>query len=120
LQKELEDEYNATLRDILANNPMGYGEDYNDSNHDNESIINNVTVTVSGKTVTISFDLTADTTIRALVCNVLGVVYRQEIQTGHAGEHCHMQVYCGGLSAGNYVLHLQVNGKTVFSSPCNL
>lgn len=120
LQKELEDEYNATLRDILANNPMGNGEDYNDSNHDNESIINNVTVTVSGKTVTISFDLTADTTIRALVCNVLGVVYRQEIQTGHAGEHCQMQVYCGGLSAGNYVLHLQVNGKTVFSSPCNL
>lgn len=120
LQKELEDEYNETLRDILANNPMGNGEDYNDSNHNNESIIDNVTVTVSGKTVTISFDLTADTTIRALVCNVLGVVYRQEIQTGHAGEHCQMQVYCGGLSAGNYVLHLQVNGKTVFSSPCNL
>ena len=119
-QEELEDEYNETLRDILANNPMGNGEDYNDSNHNNESIINNVTVTVSGKTVSISFDLTADTTIRALVCNVLGVVYRQEIQTGHAGEHCQMQVYCGGLSAGNYVLHLQVNGKTVFSSPCNL
>ena len=120
LQKELEDEYNETLRDILANNPMGNGEDYNDSNHNNESIIDNVTVTVSGKTVSISFDMTADATIKALICNILGVVYRQESQTGHAGEHYQMQLYCGGLSAGNYVLHLQVNGKTIFSSPCNL
>lgn len=120
LQKELEDEYNASLREILVSNSVGNDGDNNDSKNDNESIIDNITVTVSGKTVTVSFDLTADTTVRALVCNVLGVVYRQEIQTGHAGEHCQMQVYCGGLSAGNYVLHLQVNGKTVFSSPCNL
>lgn len=120
LQKELEDEYNASLREILVSNSVGNDGDNDDSNNDNESIIDNITVTVSGKTVTVSFDLTADTTVRALVCNVLGVVYRQETQTGHAGEHCQMQVYCGGLSAGNYVLHLQVNGKTVFSSPCNL
>jgi hypothetical protein len=44
----------------------------------------------------------------------------EESQIGHAGEHYEMQVYCSGLSAGNYVLHLQVGGKTVFSSPCNL
>ena len=122
-QQELEDEYNAALRDMLASNSSGTNGGIsathaNDSN--NGSPIDNVNVSVSGKTVSISFDMTADTTVKALVCNVLGVVYRQESQTGHAGEHYEMQVYCGGLSAGNYVLHLQVNGKTVFSMPCNL
>lgn len=123
-QAELDDEYNAAVREMLANNPEGIDTNTSGNDDSNNSVdatfAKNVNISVSGKTVNISFDLTADTTIRALVCNVLGVVYRQETQTGHAGEHCQMQVYCGGLSAGNYVLHLQVNGKTEFSCPCNL
>ena len=123
-QEELEDEYNAALRDILSSNPSALGGSKGDDNADNDgnapSSIENVNVSVSGKTISISFDLSADATVKALVCNVLGVIYRQESQTGHAGEHYEMQVYCGGLGAGNYVLHLQVNGKTVFSMPCNL
>lgn len=123
-QAELDDEYNAAVREMLANNPEGIdtntsGNDDSNNNTDATSA-KNVSVSVSGKTISVSFDLTSDTTVRALICNVLGVVFKQESQTGHAGEHYQMNVYCGGLSTGNYVLHLQVNGKTVFSNPCNL
>lgn len=123
-QAELDDEYNAAVREMLANNPEGIdtntsGNDDSNNNTDATSA-KNVSVSVSGKTISVSFDLTTEAVVKALICDVLGIVHRQESQTGHAGEHYQMNVYCGGLSAGNYVLHLQVDGKTVFSNPCNL
>lgn len=124
VQAEIDDEENEEIRRQLASASHSSTSDGDGSANDNtpaDSLpLENVDVSVSGKTISVSFDLTSDTTVRALICNVLGVVFKQESQTGHAGEHYQMNVYCGGLSAGNYVLHLQVDGKTVFSNPCNL
>ena len=55
----------------------------------------------------------------ALVCSVSGIVYRQQSQTGQAGDYSLMPICCDGLHRGQYVLYLNVNGQ-VTSQTVNL
>ena len=73
--------------------------------------IQNIKTNVNGGTVTVSYDLLADATVTALVCDVSGVVYRQQSQTGQAGDSYQMTILCNGLRCGQYVLYLNANGQ---------
>lgn len=81
--------------------------------------IRNVVVSTSGLTLTVSYELTEDATVKAMVCNVAGMVLRQESQSGVAGTNNEMAINCAGLRRGQYVLYLNVNGQ-VTSMTINL
>ena len=108
-----DDDENVKIRALLAEEEKqnNIGNDSKQNSSDSSWKINNIKVNVSGATVNISYDLLADASVTALVCDVSGIVYRQQSQTGRAGESCQMTILCDGLRHGQYVLCLNVNGQ---------
>ena len=112
-QQQLFDPENEEARNLSASNDTGTVADSKNSGQDSTqpSAMSRYDISVSGQTVTVDYDLTEDATVKALVCNVMGMVFRQQSQTHGAGEHYRMQLDCTGLRRGQYVLYLNVNGQ---------
>ena len=117
-QQALYDEENEKVREQLAaiDNQNTDNAGQGDSQ---PSAMSRYDVSVNGQTITIDYDLTEGATVKGLVCNVMGMVFRQQSQTHGAGEHYQMQLDCTGLRRGEYILHLNVNGQ-VISNTVNL
>lgn len=108
-----DDSENAKIRALYAER-QEQEKFINNPEHDpseNVQQIQNIKTNVNGGTVTVSYDLLADATVTALVCDVSGVVYRQQSQTGQAGDSYQMTILCNGLRRGQYVLYLNANGQ---------
>lgn len=108
-----DDEANAAIRALMADR---YRQKETSLNSDTDpdgsaAFLQNVRISVNGSTVSVSYDFLEDAAVTALVCNVSGIIFRQQSQTGRAGESCQMTIRCGGLRKGQYVLYLNVNGQ---------
>ena len=114
-QLALYDEENEKVREQLAaiDNQKTGNAGQGDSQ---PSVMSRYDVSVNGQTITIDYDLTEGATVKGLVCNVMGMVFRQQSQTHGAGEHYRMQLDCTGLRRGEYVLYLNVNGQVTSST----
>lgn len=114
-QLALYDEENEKVREQLAaiDNQNTGNAGQGDSQ---PSAMSRYDVSVNGQTITIDYDLTEGATVKGLVCNVMGMVFRQQSQTHGAGEHYQMQLDCTGLRRGEYVLYLNVNGQVTSST----
>ncbi len=108
-----DDEENATIRELMADSHKQMDTTLNSGTDPDETtaFLRNIKVSTNGAAVSVSYDLQKDATVTALVCNVSGIVFRQQSQTGRAGESCQMTIRCGGLRKGQYVLYLNVNGQ---------
>lgn len=113
------DEENEEIRRLLAKEDGektqedGGSDDKCRSQSDggrNSSAAENVSISVSGSSVVVSYDLTTDATVKALVCDVSGIVRRQNSQSGIAGSSYRMVIECYGLRHGEYIIYLNVNG----------
>jgi len=116
----LDDPENEQLRNLLAyNEGRGIGNiNSRKMNNNNEkdcldNILQNMNVSVNNSTVNIGYTLLQDAIVTALVCDVSGIVFRQQTQKGQSGDACYMSIFCGGLHHGQYVLYLNVNGKII-------
>ena len=67
-------------------------------------------VNVSGHSITIDYSLRATANVRALLCDVRGMVYKSHTAANPAGSDYCFTLDCTGLRAGEYVLYLNVNG----------
>lgn len=106
------DEENAQIRNLLAEADKNNGNHQDgDNKTPNNSPIQDVQISVNGSMMTVSYSLTADATVKALVCDISGIVYQQKSQAGKAGDDCQMTIHCDGLRHGQYVLYLNVNGQ---------
>lgn len=107
-----DDEANDAIRALIADRHEQRETTPNsDTDPDGAAqILQNVRISTNGSTVSVSYDLLKDATVTASVCNVSGIVFRQESLTGSAGESCQMTIRCDGLRRGQYVLYLNVNG----------
>lgn len=108
-----DDEANAAIRALMADR---YRQKETSLNSDTDpdgsaAFLQNVKISVNGSTVSVSYDFLKDAAVTALVCNVSGIIFRQQSQTGRAGESSQMTIRCGGLRKGQYVLYLNVNGQ---------
>jgi len=113
----LYDEENRRVREQLAAIDGKNGGDSGSEKDDGmPSAMSRYDIAVSGQTITIDYDLTEGATVKGLVCNIQGMVFRQQSQTHGAGEHYRMQLDCTGLRRGEYVLHLNVNGQVTSST----
>ena len=120
-QQRLEDPENEEARKLLASNGSngsnGSGADNGNSSRDGKSqyelddILQDLSISVSGSTITVDYTLLQKATVTALLCDISGVVHRQQSQTGLMGDACQMTILCDGLHHGQYVLYLNVNGK---------
>ena len=116
-QLALYDEENGRVREQLAAIDGKNGGDSGSEKGDGmPSAMSRYDIAVSGQTITIDYDLTEGATVKGLVCNIQGMVFRQQSQTHGAGEHYQMQLDCTGLRRGEYVLHLNVNGQVTSST----
>ena len=109
-----DDEENTMVRSILAaldRQGEAGGSERNNIRKKDGIPVRNVKVKVNGTSVSVSYDLTSDATIRASVCDVSGIVYRQQVKDGLAGDSYMMTIECDGLRHGQYVLYMNVNGQ---------
>ena len=65
---------------------------------------------MSGHSITIDYSLRAAANVRALLCDVRGMVYKSHTAVNPAGSDYSLTLDCTGLRAGEYVLYLNVNG----------
>ena len=108
-----DDEANAATRAQMVDRYKQKNANLNNGTGSDETAIflENVWTSTNGSTVSVSYDFLKDATVTALVCNVSGIVCRQQSQTGRAGESCQMTIRCDGLRKGQYVLYLNANGQ---------
>ena len=108
-----DDEENAAIRALMADLYRQKETSLNsDTNPDGAAaFLQNVRISVNGSTVSVSYDFLKDAAVTALVCNVSGIIFRQQSQTGRAGESSQMTIRCDGLRKGQYVLYLNTNGQ---------
>ena len=110
-----DDEDNAKIRESTREDKQQEktGDNSKQDVSGNPPQITDIKVNVSGTTVNVSYSLLADANVTALICDVSGVVYRQQSQTGNSGDYHQMSINCNGLRRGQYVLYLNVNGQVV-------
>ena len=65
---------------------------------------------MSGHSITIDYSLRATANVRALLCDVRGMVYKSHTAVNPAGSDYSLTLDCTGLRPGEYVLYLNVNG----------
>lgn len=72
-----------------------------------------------GGTLTVTYSLDAAAEVKALVCDAMGVVYKERTQNQPAGNGFTLTIDCGNLRHGQYILYLNVN-ELVYSEKINL
>lgn len=68
-------------------------------------------VKVIGSKVTIIYSLTSKATIKAMVSDSKGIIYRQQIRKDAAGKDYSLSVSLSGLRRGEYILYVNINGN---------
>lgn len=117
-QQQLYDPENEEARKLLADNESngsgtenGNSPDKEDGKKSVDDILQDLNVVVNNNTITVGYTLRQDATVTAMVCDISGVIYRQQSQTGQTGDHYQMTILCDGLRRGQYVLYMNVNGQ---------
>ena len=104
-----EDEANEQVRQLVASRL--FSDDYAEQGR--APIIHySMTSNPERSTVGIDFDLEAPATVRLLLSDVTGVVYRQALQDFTAGTGFHMELSLAGLPHRQYVLHISAGPDT--------
>lgn len=103
MQKLRRDPYNEDIRrkDSLAS-VNGNGT---------EPDIFHYSVSLNGNQITVSYSLDEACDITALVCDPIGIVYRQKRTRNCKGDAYCLTIDCSGLHCGQYILYLKANGK---------
>lgn len=68
-------------------------------------------IKVIGSKVTINYSLTSKATIKAMVSDSKGIIYRQQIRKDAAGKDYSLSVSLSGLRRGEYILYVNINGN---------
>ena len=100
---------------LLAGGRQGRGEGRNGGGDTDTppSPLSRCDVTVSGSMVTVTYDLTAEASVKGIVSTVSGMVMRQCEQHCAEGTDYQMRIDCAGLHRGQYVLYMNVNGQVI-------
>ncbi|GEM_PF-519698 len=69
----------------------------------------------SGNVVTLRYSLSGKARVQALVCGIMGEVWRKAGRTDEAGGDYTLVLDCNGLRRGDYILYINVNGKAYSS-----
>lgn len=67
-------------------------------------------IKVTGSKVTINYSLTSKATIKAIVSDSKGIIYRQESHKDEAGDDYSLSISLEGLRRGEYILYVNING----------
>ncbi len=105
-QEKLDDEENKEIRKNIASDKISKVGEYKNGN----DILLDYSVSVNGKDITIDCTLEENATIKALVCDVRGIVYKSTSEMHVEKGFYSTNIDCGSLRNGNYVLYLNVNG----------
>lgn len=76
-------------------------------------------VSVSGGSVSITYTLSRDAQITALLTDISGIIYRKDIRHGVAGQPASISLDCSRLRSGTYTLYINVDGN-VYSEKIRL
>lgn len=110
------DEENEAIRNLIAR-----GEYHNETDSDAnapdsseaEPVIHYTLIqNAEARTVTISYDLDASATVRCVLADSKGVVYRTAEQTNAAGTGYSLALSYSGLPHGQYVVYISAGGLT--------
>lgn len=110
------DEENEAIRNLIA---RGEYHDKTDSDanaldsSEAEPVIHYTLIqNAEGRTVTIRYDLDASATVRCVLADSKGVVYRTAEQTNAAGTGYSLALSYSGLPHGQYVIYISAGGLT--------
>lgn len=102
-QSLLADRYNENIRKKASITNAGTAKDNIDIFH--------YTLYLDDKHITINYSLDESGDITALVCDAMGIVYREDHQHNKNGSGYTIELNTCGLRDGNYVLYINANGK---------
>ena len=110
------DEENEAIRNLIARGEY-HDETDSDANAPDrgeaEPVIHYTLVqNAEARTVTISYDLDASATVRCVLADSKGVVYRTAEQTNAAGTGYSLALSYSGLPHGQYVVYISAGGLT--------
>lgn len=96
----------AKMRDIVANS---------NAKQDNISY----KITIKNRKVSLLYSLSLDSQLRFLISNTSGMIFKSVFQKRQARNNYRQDFDCSRLPSGEYVLYINVNGKT-FAEKVNL
>jgi len=110
------DEENEAIRNLIARGEY-HDETDSDANapdsSEAEPVIHYTLIqNAEARTVTISYDLDASATVRCVLADSKGVVYRTAEQTNAAGTGYSLALSYSGLPHGQYVVYISAGGLT--------
>lgn len=68
-------------------------------------------IETQGKVININYSLDEDANITTIVASYIGILCMSKQWTQNAGQGYSVQIDCGGLHPGIYILYINVNGK---------
>ena len=110
------DEENEAIRNLIARGEY-HDETDSDANapdsSEAEPVIHYTLIqNAEARTVTISYDLDASATVRCVLADSKGIVYRTAEQTNAAGTGYSLALSYSGLPHGQYVVYISAGGLT--------
>ena len=120
------DDVNIRIREAIARGEYnseneganrGAGNGF-DSNDDKKNPFSHYQIQQNeeNKTITVSYGLTGTHTVSFMISNTSGIVYRSMSQTNNAGNGYTATLSYSGVSRGQYVLSIGVDGNTTSSA----
>ena len=111
------DEENETIRTLIARgeyHPEGLGHDTRSGSCEDADPVIDYTLeqNAEARTVTIRYSLDASATVRCVLADSKGVVYRTAEQTNAAGTGYTLTLSYNGLPRGQYVIYISAGGQT--------
>lgn len=108
------DEKLTTLREAYSYNinaGMQSDDSQNKTDEDKTSGTFGYTMDINGGVININYSIAKSATIKILVCNVMGVLYRNETLQVSGGDGQTISIDCNGLKHGQYIIYINVEGE---------
>lgn len=107
------DEKLTTLREAYSyniNTGIQSGDSQNKTDADETSEAFEYSMDINGGVININYSIAKSATIKILVCNVMGVLYKNETFQVSSDEGQTLSINCNGLKHGQYIIYINVEG----------
>ena len=111
-QELLYDEDNRMVRENIETEKNNPNVDIDTDKNKRTDELFQYKTSIEGGIIDIEYSLSKKVDIKILVCDITGIVYKSRNIQGATGESSNVSIDCNGLRHGDYILYINVNGKT--------
>lgn len=114
-QELLYDEDNRIVRENIKTEKNNPNVDIDTDENKRTDELFQYKTSIEGGIIDIEYSLDKKADIKIFLCDIAGIVYKSRNIQGITGESNNINIDCNGLRHGDYILYINVNGKTYSS-----